>query len=61
MTIDEIPLHQLINKIKRTIISDKPRVTKFIIEWSDDNNTKKIITSEDSQSKLDDFFSASAK
>ena len=30
----QLPLELLITKIRRTIISDKPRVTKFNIDWS---------------------------
>lgn len=31
--LDEMPLNELTAKIKRIIISDKPRVTKFKIKW----------------------------
>lgn len=51
-------LEYLVSKIKRTIISDKPRVTKFNIKWSP---SKKNQGNEDSQSKLSDYFSASMK
>lgn len=50
-------LEYLVSKIKRTIISDKPRVTKFNIKWSPSKNQG----NEDSQSKLSDYFSASMK
>lgn len=32
--IDDLSLPDLVRQIKRTIISDKPRVTKFNIDWS---------------------------
>jgi histone chaperone ASF1 len=57
---EELPLNQLLQRVKRTIISDKPRVTKFNIDWSDAAK-KSIGSSEDSQSKLEDFFSVSGK
>lgn len=47
-----MPLSFLVNKIKRTIISDKPRVTKFNIDWSDSEKKKTFHNPEDSQSKL---------
>lgn len=31
--IDDLSLPDLVKQIKRTIISDKPRVTKFNIDW----------------------------
>ncbi len=53
----------LVSKIKRTIISDKPRVTKFNIDWANGSacSGKRLEQAEESQSKLEDYFSASLK
>ena len=58
-----MPLEDLLPKIRRTIISDKPRVTKFNIDWSQGSLKKKTVSAmqENSQSLLDDFFSISNK
>lgn len=57
--IDDLSLPELISRIKRTIISDKPRVTKFNIDWSDSRDT--VESKEHGNGKTDDFDSISQK
>lgn len=59
VVFEEMSIEQIIKKIRRTIISDKPRVTKFNIDWSQKLVKRK--QPEDSQSKLEDFFSISSR
>lgn len=49
----QMPLEALLPKIRRTIISDKPRVTKFNIDWTYHPSKKELISGR--QTRLEDF------
>ena len=57
--IENKEVDEIVKKVRRTIINDKPRVTKFDIEWEDKQNDKfneRKGGSEESQSRLEDYF-----
>lgn len=54
--IDSLALSEIVSKIRRTIISDKPRITKFNIDWGEGKkDSESIMQEEGKNDELDNI------